>query len=32
LAKIDGHAMNRLEEEQLIRQYWERVKKRGEQR
>lgn len=29
LAKIDGHAMNRLEEEQLIRQYWERVKNVG---
>jgi len=32
LAKIDGYAKTRFEEEQLIRLYWERMKNRGEQR
>jgi hypothetical protein len=32
LAKIDGYAKNRFEEEQLIKQSWERVNRRGEQR
>ena len=30
LAKIDGYAKTRFEEEQLIKQYWERMEKRGE--
>ena len=30
LAKIDGFARTRFEEEQLIKQYWERMEKRGE--